>query len=89
MVLRDTRQVKSKIRTLNFMKVNLQLFRVLANKTRWETVPWARVWSRAGRSLRKLPSVHKSSPSPGVASQERKAINLLVKLNSKKKMHRQ
>jgi len=32
------RQVKSKIRKLNFRKAKFQLFRELLNKTPWETV---------------------------------------------------
>ena len=50
----------------------------------------------AGRSLRKLYLVYKNSSSPGVGSQERKARDwywlnwdLLVKVENKKKMHRQ
>ena len=35
---KDMRQVKSKIRMLNFRKANFQLFRELVSKTPWETI---------------------------------------------------
>jgi len=54
------------------MKAKFQLFRE-SRKHPGNLSPRARVQSRAGRSLRKLSSGHKSSPSPDVRSQERKA----------------
>ena len=71
---RDMRQAKSKIRMLHFRKANLQLFRELV-KHPGKPSSWARVQSRAGRFLRRLSSVLKSSPSPGVASNKWKARN--------------
>jgi len=38
-VLKDIGQVKSKVRTLNFRKVNCQLFKELVNRNHWETAP--------------------------------------------------
>ena len=38
MLWRDMGKAKSKIRMLNFRKVNFQLFRELVNKTLWKTV---------------------------------------------------
>ena len=68
-VLRDIRQRKSKIRKLNFRKAKFQIFRGfspgdLSSRTREQ--------SRPGRSLKKLFLGHKSSLSPGAASQEGK-----------------
>ena len=36
-VLRDMGQAKSKVRTLNFRKANLQLFKELVSRTPWDT----------------------------------------------------
>jgi len=37
-ILRDTGEVRSKVRTLNFMKANCQLFKELVSRTPWETI---------------------------------------------------
>jgi len=58
-VLRDMGQVKSKVRTLNFRKVNFQLFEELVSGAHWET------------ALRILSIECRSSQSPGVRNQER------------------
>jgi len=68
-LFRDIGQVNSKIRKLNFRKAKFQIFRGfspgdLSSRTREQ--------SRPGRSLKKLFLGHKSSLSPGAASQEGK-----------------
>ena len=72
-VLRDVGQAKSKVRTLNFRKAKFQLFKDLVNRTPGKLPSGTGEQNRAGRSLRVLSIEHKSSQSPGVRNEERKA----------------
>jgi len=70
---RDMRQVKSKIRMLNFRKADFQLFRELVNKIPWETVLTGKGAEQSWQIFKEaFFRVHELSIQ-GVASQERKA----------------
>ena len=92
-LLRNIRQAKSKIRKLNFRKANLELFRKLVSKTPWEFVlkdkEAKQIFKEAFLRAQELsiPRCRKS----GKESESLAWLNqdLLVKLGSKKKMHRQ
>ena len=71
-VLGDMVKVKGIVRTLNFRKVNFQLFKELVSKTPWKCSSVTEEQNRAGRSSRTLSIEHKSSQSPGVREEARK-----------------
>lgn len=48
-VLRDMGQLKSNVRTLNFRKVNFQLFKELVSRIPGKLPAWTREQNRAGR----------------------------------------
>lgn len=94
--MRDIRQTKSKIKKLNFRKAKFQLFRELLNKTPWESAlkdkgaqqSWqifkkAFLWAQE-LSIPRWRKSGKKGKKPAWLNQD-----LLVKLQSKKKMHRQ
>ncbi|KAK4810861.1 hypothetical protein QYF61_008833 [Mycteria americana] len=95
-VLRDMGQAKSIVRTLNFRKANFQLFKELVNGTPWETVlrdkgveqSW-QIFKDAFHKAQELliPRCRKSGKEgkrPAWLSQD-----MLVKLKSKRELHRQ
>ena len=95
MLQRDMRQAKSKMRMLHFRKANLQVFRELVSKTPWKTVLMDKGAEQRWQIFKEAFFRAQELSIPDVASQERKARpawlnwDLLVKLKSKKKMHRQ
>ncbi|PKU32688.1 nedd4-binding protein 2-like 2 [Limosa lapponica baueri] len=95
-VLRDTCQTRGIVRTLNFRKANLQLFKELVNRTPWEAVlrdkgaeqSWQTFKDAFHRAQElSIPRCKKSSKKgkrPAWLSQD-----LLVKVKDKKEWHRQ
>ncbi|KAK4818026.1 hypothetical protein QYF61_004150 [Mycteria americana] len=95
-VLRDMGQARSIVRTLNFRKANFQLFKELVSRTPWETVlrdkgpeqSW-QIFKDAFHKAQELlvPRCRKS----GKEGKRPAWLNrdLLVKLKSKREMHRQ
>jgi len=70
-VLRDKGQVKSQLRTLKFRKAKFQLFKELVNRTPWETALRDKGAEQSWQNFKD--AFHKTSRSPGVRNQERKA----------------
>ncbi|KFM02772.1 hypothetical protein AS27_04311, partial [Aptenodytes forsteri] len=93
---RDMGQVKSTVRTLNFRKVNFQLFKDLVNRTPWETAlrdkgaeqSWQIFKNVFHRAQVLLILSCKESGKEGKRP-ARMSQDLLVKLKGKKEMHRQ
>jgi len=95
-VLRCKGQAKSKIRTLNFRKANLQFFKELVNKTTWKTAlrdkGLEQSWQFFKDTLHRAQEL--SIPRCKRSGKEGKRLawlrrDLLVKLKGKKEMHRQ
>ena len=94
--LKNIGQAKSKIRKLNFRKANFQLFRELVNKMPWETVLKSEVVEQSWQIFKEafLRAQELSIPRCRKSGKEGKRPawlnqDLLVKLKSKKRMHRQ
>ncbi|PKU39070.1 nedd4-binding protein 2-like 2 [Limosa lapponica baueri] len=95
-VLRHTCQSRSMVRTLNFRKANLQLFKELVNRSPWEMVlrdkRTERRWEIFKDSFHRpqdlsIPRCNKSSKKEKRPA--RLSRDLLVKLKGKKELHRQ
>ncbi|KFQ80133.1 hypothetical protein N335_04342, partial [Phaethon lepturus] len=93
---RDMGQVKHEVRTLNFRKANIQLFRELVSKTPWETAlrdkGAEQSWQIFKDTFHRVQEL--SIPRGKKSRKECKRLawlsqDLMVKLKGKKEMHRQ
>ncbi|KFQ62398.1 hypothetical protein N334_02973, partial [Pelecanus crispus] len=93
---RDMGKVRSTVRTLNFRKANFQLFKELVRRTPWETVLRDRGMEQSWQTFKD--TFHRaqelSVPKCKKSGKEGKrpawlSRDLLVKLKSKRELHRQ
>ncbi|GAB0204051.1 hypothetical protein GRJ2_002870700 [Grus japonensis] len=95
-ILRDMGQVKSRVRTLNFRRANIQLFKELVDETPWETALWDKGAEESWQlykdiflrvqvfSIPMCKKWVKEGRRPSCLSKD-----LLIKLKCKKEIHRQ
>ncbi|PKU36877.1 rna-directed dna polymerase from mobile element jockey- hypothetical protein [Limosa lapponica baueri] len=95
-VLKGTRQTRSVVRTLNFMKANLQVFKELVKRTPWEMVlrdkEAEQSWQILRDAFHRVQEVSISRCKKTSKKGKRQAWlshDLLVKLKAKKELHRQ
>ena len=96
-ILRDMGQVKSRVRMLNFRRVNFQLFKELVDGTPWKTAStvkgaeqgWQLFKDIFLRAQELLIPMYKKSGKEGRRRSTRLNKDLLVKLKCKKEMNHQ